>query len=270
MSPPHRTAATASKLAQFRHQDGQSQAQDGGSPSSSSAARAADKSEILEVIAACHTSLTTWIEEVKIDISLLRQDMQQLRDRVQESSDQANRLITQLQQKQDDLKNRMRGNNLRFIGLPEGTEGNNLATFLEDLLITTYEREAFSQSFAVERVHRMPAKKPPQGAPPRVFIAKFLNYKDRDAILRLSRNKGNIPLHNHQIMDFPDFSAEVKRQRSQFTDIKRRLKVRRLRVRHLKYAMLFPVRLRVVGEDRVHFFEEPRAASDWLDWLNTA
>lgn len=111
----------------------------------------------------------------------------------------------------------------------------------------------------------MPAKKPPQGAPPRVFIAKFLNYKDRDAILCLSREKVNIPLHNHQIMAFPDFSAEVQQQHSQFTDIKRRL-----RVPHLKYAMLFPACLRVIGEDRVHFFEEPRAASDWLDQLNPA
>lgn len=219
-------AEAASNLAQFHHQDGQTPAQDGGSPSSSSATRTADKRKILEAIAAHQISLSTRIE-VKIDISLLRQDMQQLRDRVgeseqrlgrvgdsipplQESSDQANRLIAQLQQKQDDLENHMR-NNLRFIGLPESAEGNNPATFLEELLITTYGREAFSQSFVVERAHRMPTKKPPQGAPPQVFIAKFLNYKDRDAILRLSREKGNIPLHNHQIMAFPDFSTEVQR-----------------------------------------------------------
>lgn len=55
----------------------------------------------------------------------------------------------------------------------------------------------------------MPAKKPTQRAPPRVYIAKFLNYRDRDDILRLAREKGNIPLHNHQILAFPDFSAEV-------------------------------------------------------------
>lgn len=71
-----------------------------------------------------------------------------------------------LQQKQDDLEICMRGNNLRFIGLPEGTEGNNPATFLEELLITSYGHEAFSQSFIVDRVCRMPAKKPSQGVPP--------------------------------------------------------------------------------------------------------
>lgn len=86
--------------------------------------------------------------------------MQQLRDRVgeheqrlshaedaipplQELSNQDSRLIAQLQQKQDDLKNSMRRNNLRFIGLPEGVEGANPATFLEELFITAYGREAF-------------------------------------------------------------------------------------------------------------------------------
>lgn len=59
-------------------------------------------------------------------------------------------LIAQLQQKQDDLENRMRQNNLCFVGLLEKEEGNNLAIFLEELLINTYGREAFSQSFVVE------------------------------------------------------------------------------------------------------------------------
>lgn len=184
---------------------------------------------------------------------------------LQESSDQANRLIAQLQQKQDDLENRMRRNNLRYVGLPEGTEGNNPASFLKDLLITTYGRKAFSQSFVVERAHWMKAKKPSPGASPRIVIAKFLNYKDRDAILHLARVKGNIPLHNHRVKAFPDFSTEVQRQRSQFADIKRHL-----RALHLKYAMLFPVRLRVVSKDRVHFFEEPEAVAAWLDQLNPA
>lgn len=102
-------------------------------------------------------------------------------------------------------------NNLRFIGLLEGTEGNNPATFLKELLITSDGRGAFSHSFVVERAHRMPAKKPPHGALPSVFIVKFLNYKDWDAILRLAREKGNIPLHNHQVMVFPDFSGEAQR-----------------------------------------------------------
>lgn len=59
------------------------------------------------------------------------------------------------------MENRLRRCNLRLIGLPEGAEGKDPATFLEQLLVTTYGRETFSPMFAVERAHLMPARPPP-------------------------------------------------------------------------------------------------------------
>lgn len=59
---------------------------------------------------------------------------------------------------------------------------------------------------------------------------------------------------------FPDFSAEVQRKLKTFMESKRRL-----RIKNIKYAMLFPARLRVEGEDRAHFFEDPEAAIAWLE-----
>lgn len=112
---------------------------------------------------------------------------------LQMGSDRMQLQINQLLAKQDIMENRLRRCNLRFIGLPEGTEGKDPTTFLEMLLTTTYGREAFSVTLAVERTHRMSARPPPPGAPPCTFIAKFLNYKDRDVALRLAREKGNIP-----------------------------------------------------------------------------
>lgn len=79
--------------------------------------------------------------------------------------------ISQLISKQDEMENRLRRCNLRFIGLPEGAEGKDPTSFLEKLLIDTYGREAFSPTLAVERAHRMPARASPQGAsPPPPFI----------------------------------------------------------------------------------------------------
>lgn len=94
--------------------------------------------------------------------------------------------IQQLAQKHDNLENRARRSNLRFIGLPEGAEGPDPATFLEKLLINTYGREALSTTFVVERANRMPARQPPEGTPPRNFIAKLMNYRDLGAVLRLT------------------------------------------------------------------------------------
>lgn len=96
-----------------------------------------------------------------MDISLIRQDFQKLRDRVRETetlistvedvllplqagSDRMQRQINQLLAKQDDMENQLRRCNLRFIGLPQRAEGKDPTTFLEQLLITTYGRDAFS------------------------------------------------------------------------------------------------------------------------------
>lgn len=158
------------------------------------------------------------------------------------------------------MENRLSRCNLRFVGLPERSEGSDPPTFLENLLITTFDREAFSFTFVVEHAHRLAERPPPSGAPPRPFIAKLLNYRDRDTILRLTCEKGNIPFGEAHIAVFPDFSAEVQKKRAQFSEAKRQL-----RNHHLTYAMLFPARLRVIRDGKAYFFEDPSAVIPWLE-----
>ena len=67
-------------------------------------------------------------------------------------------------------------------------------------------------------------------------------------------------IDNSRISLFPDFSAEVQKQRAQFNDVKKRL-----RFLELQYAMLYPARLRVVARNEVHFFEKPAQAMQWMD-----
>lgn len=40
---------------------------------------------------------------------------------------------------------------------------------------------------------------------------------------------------------------------------------RRLRIKHLKYAMLFPACLRVEHNGRALFFEDPEEVINWLE-----
>lgn len=68
--------------------------------------------------------------------------------------------------KQGDMENRLCRCNLRFVGLPERAKGSDRPTFLENLLIKTFNREAFSSTFVVECAHRLAARPPPIGAPP--------------------------------------------------------------------------------------------------------
>lgn len=204
MSPPKRTNTASLSLERYRRTERDAEGQDGAAPAEHAASPTVQEpdgtTKVLEAISLCQSTLTTKIEEVKVDISLIRHDMTKLRERVteaetrigwvedtlypmQNSQEDLQRQLQQLAQKHDDLENRARRSNLRFIGLPEDSEGTDPATFLEQLLITTYGREAFSATFVVERAHRMPARRPPQGAPPCTFIAKLLNFRDRDAVL---------------------------------------------------------------------------------------
>lgn len=277
MSPPKKGTDAAAKLAKFRLQDKAAAEENGADQPAPSDSAADDTARVLEAISDCKSTLTCKIEEVKVDVSLIRQDLQKLRERVTDTETRISqveddisplqitteRLQHQLNMvliKQDDMENRLRRCNLRFVGLPEGEEGADPPSFLEKLLISTFGRAEFSTSFVVERAHRLASKPPPQGAPPRTFIAKLLNYRDRDAVLRLTRLKGNIPFNNGEVKVFPDFSAEVQKKRAQFTEAKRQL-----RIRQYKYAMLFPARLRVIGEDRAHFFDTPEAVLEWME-----
>lgn len=155
----------------------------------------------------------------------------------------------------------MRRNNVRALGIPERAEGKNPADLIEQWLISTFGNEAFSPLFAVERVHRVPTHPLPLGNHPHPFLFKVLNYKDRDAILSKARAmSGNMVIDNSKISLFPDFSAELQKQRTKFNDVKKRL-----RDLNVQYAMLYPSRLRVAALGEVHFVDHTTSAAQWLN-----
>ena len=61
-------------------------------------------------------------------------------------------------------------------------------------------------------------------------------------------------------MLFPDYTAAIQQQRSSFLGIKRKL-----RELDLKYALLFPARLRVSINGKTHFFDSPVEAWSWVE-----
>lgn len=233
--------------------------------------------QLLEAIKVSTTSLTGKIEEVKIDVGLLRQDLQTLRGRVREVEDRVSHVedvttpilakVVELEkaanswvQRADDLENRLRRNNLRILGLPERSEGQHPCEFIERWLKELLPEAQFSPLFAVERAHRVPARPLPPGAPPRPFLARMLSSKDRDAALQAARKIPELKHNGASISIFPDFSAAPQKLRA--TDVKRRL-----RGYSIPYSMAYPARLRVVHNDRAIFFTSPKEAEDWLNLL---
>lgn len=114
--------------------------------------------------------------------------------------------------------------------------------------------------FSVERAQRMPARPPKPGMPPRTMIARILHYKDRDTLLRAARDKAPIRFENKTISLYPDDTPTVQKARASFLGVKKNL-----RSRNLKYALLFPAKLKVIHNQKTNFFDAPEDAAEWME-----
>lgn len=181
MSPPKKATESAAKLSKYQHLEAGEENGIGSSSPMDSVAEGTAR--VLEAISDKNvkgkSTLMGKIEEVKIDVLLIHQDMQKLRDRVTETETRISRVedeVSPLQvtterlqhqlamvlAKQDNMENCLRRCNLHFVGLPEGSEGSDPPSFLENLLVTSFGRAEFSTTFVVERAHRLAAKHPPK------------------------------------------------------------------------------------------------------------
>ena len=91
--------------------------------------------------------------------------------------------------KNEDLEAGSRRNNIRIMGIPETTDTGRLEDYVETLLMDLFGSEAFSGMLMVERAHQTLAPRPPVGASPCPILARLLNYRDRDTVLRLARER---------------------------------------------------------------------------------
>ncbi len=122
--------------------------------------------------------------------------------------------------------------------------------------------EPLRKALAIERAHRIGyMRKTAADAKsiPRVMIVKFLDYRDKERVMRAARVKKDVLFQNHRIMFFPDLSAEVNKQRRQFDEVKKQL-----RAKGLMYDLIFPARLRVTVDGHAHVFQSPTEVNDFL------
>ena len=97
---------------------------------------------------------------------------------------------------------------MRILGVPEPTNTGRMEEYVEKFLIT------LSKVLVVTRAHRSLGTRPPPGSPSRPIVAKLLNYRDRDAVLRLARESGSITYEGNSI--YSDFTLQVQETRCKF------------------------------------------------------
>ncbi|KAJ1211147.1 hypothetical protein NDU88_006508 [Pleurodeles waltl] len=137
------------------------------------------------------------MEAVAVEVNLLRTDLRKVSHKVKvvEGSNvdlqtevstlrkqmaQVTSMVGMLEARLEDSEGRSRRNNRRLLGFPTRAEGSSAEGSVERWITDVLKPEALSRAFVVERAHRALVTPPRPGVPPRVIIARLLNYKNRD------------------------------------------------------------------------------------------
>ena len=96
---------------------------------------------------------------------------------------------------------------------------------------------AAPNNFTLERAHRVGQKRE-VGAPPRTMIMKFLNNRDKVAVLRAARAKKETLYKGHPVQFYPDLAAGIHQKQREFDGV--RQKLHNTGIRH---DILVPARL---------------------------
>ncbi|KAL0147021.1 hypothetical protein M9458_057545 [Cirrhinus mrigala] len=100
------------------------------------------------------------------------------------------RLTEQFEARLNDQEGRARRSNIRIYGVPEKAEANSsdFISFLEDLLKSTLDLNP-PVDLQIERAHRALTPTPSAEAKPRSIIAKFLNYRTKELVIKTAWEK---------------------------------------------------------------------------------
>lgn len=167
--------------------------------------------------------------------------------------------VLNLQDKLAGLEDRSRRNNLRFVGIPEGSEKGDTVAFLNTLIATSLDLDPPVGGFEMDRAHRVGSLTAP-GDYSRTIIVRFLRFKDRQEIMEVARSKKQIKWNGKQVMIFPDYSKETQRRREAFKGCKKAL-----HERNIKFSLMYPARLKITTSgNNSKIFENPEHAMDYI------
>lgn len=176
---------------------------------------------------------------------------------IEEATCELIKLQKKLEDKQIDQEGRARRDNIHLHGIKEGAENGatSVSAFVEALL---REKLAVPPTFpiSVERAHRVLGPRPPEGAPPRSIVAKFLSYKCKEEIIKQAWEKKGFLYEGQRVYVDHDYASEVMRKRKEYVEAKRVLRENKIR-----FQTPFPAKLRVFYEGETRLYNSAAEAT---------
>ncbi|MGH0149392.1 UNVERIFIED_CONTAM: hypothetical protein FKN15_025280 [Acipenser sinensis] len=205
------------------------------------------------------TNIQSWVSTVAEQTAEVKNRVSANEDNLQDATDSIKQLekeMSFLKDKTQDLENMSRRSNICLVRLPEGRD---TVRFVALLIPQLTGQEHFKDPLIIERAHHSSAHKPVNADRTRPMIMKLLHFRYKEKILRLAREKRELYENGKMIFLFPDFSTELQNKRKEFNQVKRKLNEN-----GVKYALMYPAKLRVEYKGTKRFFTSPHGAENFV------
>lgn len=233
------------------------------------------KTDLISRLDASTKTINKAVGEVNIKLEMLGEQITEVQQRVGCNEDNIEDLKNRishiekengfLKQKADSMENYSRRSNIRIVKVPEKAEGQDIIGFVQQLILHLFGQENVPHPPLIERAQRSPTQRSDNtsSSHPRPILVRFLSFQDKVNILRLSRQKGELFINKTRIHFYPDYSAELVKQRREFEPIKKKLWDM-----NMEYSLLYPSVLRInCGEEKPRMFRYPKDPEDFMKEL---
>ncbi|KAJ1188883.1 hypothetical protein NDU88_005639 [Pleurodeles waltl] len=220
--------------------------------------------QIRRVAKTC-SEFTTRMEEAETRISRLEDEA----GARQSSREMVEKQLEDTQWKLTDLEDRMRRNNLRVLGVPEGLEGSDIHSFMVALLKEAFpDLHQWDWDKEVQRAHRFPFSKIGPNSEggsgrPRAILISLLNYQARQAIYDRARPNARSKAKGCEFFVRPDYCHITVEKRWRLRQL-----IQPLQSKGAQVFLLNPAKLKVVMKNRTYFFTTEEKARAFLGGLN--
>ena len=166
------------------------------------------------------TFISAFMDSVNVRIDSLIKDVASIRTSLEFTQGQVNKLIKNelnlkgiksniehLEDKIDDLENRSRRNNLCFEGIQQSTNETWQDTENKVKYLISSHMPEVGGDIVIERAHRV-GRRSSAESKPRKIVARFLNYKDRESVLKAKKK-----LRGTNVFVNEDYSDRVIKKR---------------------------------------------------------
>lgn len=93
---------------------------------------------------------------------------------------------------------------------------------------------------------------------------KFLNYADKERVMRAARDAVEITYGGNKIMFFPDISAALRKRRQVFDPVKKQMAALSLLHLTLWFVVIYPTTLLITFQERRHKFDNTAEAEEFV------